>query len=101
MEIITRSVEIECIPDEIPQNFVVDATELMVGQNIRAGEITMPGSARLTGQAEAVIVHVVGHKAEEAPVEAVVAVAEPEVAKKGKKEEPAAPPAAEPKAKKK
>jgi large subunit ribosomal protein L25 len=101
MEIITRFVEIECLPDDIPQNFGVDVSNLMVGENVRANAIEMPGTATLVGNPEAVIAHVVGQKAEEvAPAAAVVA--EPEVAKKGKKEE-AAPAAAtpDPKAKKK
>jgi large subunit ribosomal protein L25 len=99
MEIITRSVEIDVLPNDIPQSFTVDVSSLMVGQSVRASDIPMPGSARLMGQVEAVIAHVVGQKAEAAPAEAA-AVAEPEVAKKGKKEE-AAPPAADAKAKKK
>jgi large subunit ribosomal protein L25 len=102
MEIITRSVEIECLPNDIPQSFTVDVSDLMVGQNKRANEIPMPGSARLLGQGDAVIAHVVGQKAEVVE-EAAAPAAEPEVAKKGKKEEPAAaaPPAADAKAKKK
>jgi large subunit ribosomal protein L25 len=100
LEIITRFVEIECLPNDIPQSFTLDVSELMVGQSVRASEIPMPGSARLLGQVEAVIAHVVGQKAE--AVAEVAAVVEPEVAaKKGKKEEPAAAPAAEAKPKKK
>jgi large subunit ribosomal protein L25 len=98
MEIITRSVEIDVLPNDIPQSFTVDVSNLMVGQSVRANEIVMPGSARLLGQLDAVIAHVVGQKAE--AVAEVAAVVEPEVAKKGKKEEPAAP-AADAKAKKK
>ncbi|MDQ6678665.1 MAG: 50S ribosomal protein L25 [Acidobacteriota bacterium] len=95
LEIITRSVEIECIPDEIPQSFSVDVSELMIGQNIRASEIPMPGSAKLLSAGEMVIAHVVGQRAEEAVAEPV-AVAEPEVAKaKGKKEDEAPPPVAD------
>jgi large subunit ribosomal protein L25 len=89
MEIITRFVEIDVLPNDIPQSFTVDVSDLMVGQSIRANEIPMPGSAHLLGLVDAVIAHVVGHKAE--AVAEVAAVAEPEVAKKGKKEEPAAP----------
>ncbi len=100
MEIITRSVEIECLPDEIPQSFIVDVSELIVGQSIRSGDIPMPGSAQLLGNKEMVIAHVIGRKAEEAVAE--TAAAEPEVAaKKGKKDEPVAAPAADAKAKKK
>ena len=95
LEIITRTVEIEVIPDEIPQSFTVDVSELMIGQSIRSSEIQMPGSATLLSSGEMVIAHVVGLRAEAAAP--VAAVAEPEVAKaKGKKEEApaaAAPPA--------
>jgi len=100
LEIITRSVEIECTPDEIPGSFIIDVSELMMGNSIRASEIPLPGNARLLSSGETVIAHVVGQRAEAAaPVAAVVA--EPEVAKaKGKKEEAAAP-APDPKAKKK
>lgn len=99
MEIITRFVEIDVLPNDIPQSFTVDVSHLMVGQSVRANEIQMPGSAHLLGQLDAVIAHVVGQKAE--PVAEVAAVVEPEVAKKGKKDEAAAPAAADAKAPKK
>ena len=94
-EVITREVEIECLPDEIPEEFVVDTAELMMGQSVRAGEIKLSGSVKLLSPAEAVISHVVAMKAEEAPAAAEgaavegapAATAEPEVIKKGKKEE--------------
>jgi large subunit ribosomal protein L25 len=102
-EVITREVEIECLPDDIPEGFTVDVTELSIGQSIRASEIPLVGSMTLLSPPDAVISHVVSMKAE-AVVEEVVAVAEPEVVKKGKKdEEPAtttaAPPDAKPKKK--
>src|SRR5260370_23376324 len=85
MEIITRSVEIDVLPNDIPQSFTVDVSGLMVGQSIRANEIPMPGSAKLLGQLDAVIAHVFGQKAE--AVAEVAAVVEPQfAAKKGKKD---------------
>jgi large subunit ribosomal protein L25 len=94
-ELITREVEIECLPDDIPEHFTLDATELSIGDSLRASQIPMSGSMKLVSPADAVISHVVSMKAEEvAVVDAAVApvVAEPEVAKvKGKKEEEAAP----------
>jgi large subunit ribosomal protein L25 len=87
-EIITREVEIECLPDDIPESFTIDVAELSVGQSIRASEIPLSGSMRLVSPGDAVISHVIGVRAVETEVEA--ATPEPEVAKKGKKEEPAA-----------
>src|SRR6185312_4381527 len=91
LELVTREVEIECLPNEIPDQFDFDVTELQIGQSIRVSDIPLTGSMRLLGTAETVVAHVVSPKAEAepAPVEAVPVAAEPEVAKKGKKEEAA------------
>ncbi len=98
LEVITRSVEIECLPDDIPEKFVVDVTELMIGQAKRASDVPLSGSMKLVSAADSVIAHVVALRAEEVkPAEgaapaagATAATAEPEVIKKGKKEEEAA-----------
>jgi large subunit ribosomal protein L25 len=94
LEVIGREVEIDCLPDEIPQQFTVDVTELMLGQNLRASDIALTGSMKLLSPPEHVIAHVILMKAEvvETPAAEVVAEAgatpaEPEVIKKGKKEE--------------
>jgi large subunit ribosomal protein L25 len=92
-ELITREVEIECLPDEIPEEFTIDVSELMIGQNIRASDIPLVGSTVLLSPADSVISHVITIKAEAEPAAAEgaapAAVAEPEVVKKGKKEEAA------------
>jgi large subunit ribosomal protein L25 len=103
-ELITREIEIECLPDEIPEEFTIDVSELMIGQNVRASDIPLTGSTVLLSPADSVISHVITIKVEAEPVAAEgavapAAVAEPEVVKKGKKEEAA--PAEESKEKKK
>jgi large subunit ribosomal protein L25 len=106
-EVITREIEIECLPDDIPEHFVVDVSELMMGQAVRAADVALTGSMKLVSQPEAVISHVVALKAEAEPAAAEGAVegaaaatpAEPEVIKKGKKEEEGAAPADEKKKK--
>ncbi len=95
---ITRAIEIECLPDEIPEGFTVDVTELMIGQSKRASDIALSGSMKLMSSADSVIAHVVSLRAEEAPAATAEATpaagapaaAEPEVIKKGKKEEESA-----------
>jgi large subunit ribosomal protein L25 len=98
-EIVTRELQIECLPQEIPEHFIVDVSELMIGQSIRAGDIPMSGSVKLLSNPETLVSHVVALKAEEEPaavaaVETAAPAAEPEVIKKGKKEEEGAEPAA-------
>jgi large subunit ribosomal protein L25 len=109
LEVITRAIEIECLPDEIPENFSVNVSELMIGQSKRASDVALSGSMKLVSDAQSVIAHIVAMRAEEvvAPVEGAVvapvagAAAEPEVVKKGKKEEEAPAPAEKEKGKKK
>jgi len=84
---VNREVEIETLPDEIPENFTIDVAALKLNESVRAKDIPMTGSMRLMSDPELVISHVVSLR-EEAAAEA--GPAEPEVAKKGKKEEPAA-----------
>ena len=92
-EIVSREIEVECLPNEIPDDLTVDVSALSIGQSVRAGDVTLPGSVKLVSPADAVISHVVAMRAEEvaAPVAgaegAPAAAAEPEVIKKGKKEE--------------
>jgi large subunit ribosomal protein L25 len=103
LEVITRAIEIECLPDEIPEGFTVDVTELLIGQSKRASDVALTGSLKLVSAPDTVIAHIVTLRAEEAAATpeataATPAAAEPEVVKKGKKEEEAA---AEDKGKKK
>jgi len=91
-EVVTREVEIECLPSDIPTEFKVDVSELMLGKQLRASELAMDtAKMKLITDPERVLAHVVALKVEEEkPVEAVAAEAaapaEPEVIKKGKKE---------------
>ncbi len=94
LDIVTKTIEIECVPDDIPDQFDVDVTDLMIGTNIRVSDLPVKEGVRVLTAPEAVIAHVVGIREEAAP-EAAAAAPEPEVAKKGKKEE-AAPAAAAP-----
>jgi large subunit ribosomal protein L25 len=91
-EMVTREVEIECLPGEIPGEFKVDVTELMIGKQLRASDLLLDAQKmKLLTDPQRVLAHVVALRVEEEkPVEAAVAAeavpAEPEVIKKGKKE---------------
>jgi large subunit ribosomal protein L25 len=91
-EIVTREVEIECLPGEIPTEFRLDVSGLGMNGQLRAGDIPIDTSKmKLLTEPERVLAHVVALKVEEEkPAEVVAAEtaapAEPEVIKKGKKE---------------
>jgi len=83
-----REIEIECLPSIIPAHIDVDITNLSVGDSIRFEQITLMPNIVFTGDAHQVVCSLHGKAAEEElPVAAVAAAAEPEVVKKGKKDE--------------
>ena len=85
-EIITREIEIECLPDDIPEGFTLDVAQMKVGENLRASAVPLAGSMKLVTAPDTVISHVIAVRV--AAVEETAAAApEPEVIKKGKKEE--------------
>ncbi len=92
-EMVTREVEIECLPSDIPEEFKVDVSELLIGKQLRAADLPLdPEKIKLVTDPQRVLAHVVTLKKEEEPtaeaaVAAETAPAEPEVIKKGKKEE--------------
>jgi large subunit ribosomal protein L25 len=88
---VLREVEIECLPGDIPSHIDVDITNLALHGVIRVSDLPHSGSIKFLDAEDATVAHVVSIRAEAEPVAAVVAaVAEPEVAKKGKTDAPAA-----------
>ena len=94
LEHIRREIQIECLPGDIPENVVVDVSELMLHQGVRVRDIATNPKWKPVSDADLMLVHVIMPKAEEAPAPAEAAAAaatatpaEPEVIKKGKKEE--------------
>jgi large subunit ribosomal protein L25 len=93
LEFIRREIEIECLPADIPENVEVDVSELMLHQGIRVRDLAVQPKWKAVSDPDMMIVHVILPKAEEVatPAEAAVAApvtpAEPEVIKKGKKDE--------------
>jgi large subunit ribosomal protein L25 len=93
-EVVTREVEIECLPTDIPDEFRMDVTPLMIGKHLRAADLPFdPAKVKLVTDPHRVVAHVVALRAEvevaapeAAAAAAEAAPAEPEVIKKGKKE---------------
>ena len=94
VDFVSREIEVECLPADIPQHIDIDVTELMLHQGVRVRDLPKDGKWQATSDPDLMIVHVVPPKAEEvvAPDAAAAAAvpgaaAEPEVIKKGKKDE--------------
>ncbi len=88
-EFVTREVEVECLPDDIPGSITVDVTELMIGKQMRIGDLPLGPAVKVLTDPDRVVAHVVTLRAEEEkPAEAVEAApAEPELIRKPRAEE--------------
>jgi large subunit ribosomal protein L25 len=97
IDFVTREVEIECLPKDIPESLVIDISGLHIQQTFKVEHIDLPAGLKLLSEpGQALVLISVPHKEEEAfpgetPEEEVVEEgAEPEVIKKervGKEEE--------------
>lgn len=91
VEFVNREIDIEVLPADIPEHIDVDVTELMLHQGVRVRDIAGDKKWKAITDGDLLLVHVIMPKVEEVatPVAgaAPAAAAEPEVAKKGKKDE--------------
>jgi large subunit ribosomal protein L25 len=88
-EFMLREVEVECLPDDIPEAINADVSPLALGQSLRVSELSVGPKVKVLTDGNRVVAHVVAMKAEEEkPAEtAEAAPAEPEVIRKGKADE--------------
>lgn len=79
VEHILRDVLVECLPTQIPEQFELDVTELIVGRSLHASDLVMPEGVTLLTPPEDVIVTVVAPRViEEAVAAPAAAAATPE-----------------------
>lgn len=70
-----RDVLVECLPTQIPENFELDVTELVIGRSLHASDLVIPEGVTLVTPPEEVIVTVVAPRVvEEAAPAAAAAV---------------------------
>jgi len=84
MDIVTHSIEVECLPSDIPESIKVDVSHLKINDYIRVKNIQADAKVRILSDPEIVVVTIVPPLKEEVPVEAAAEAVEPEVVKKGK-----------------
>ena len=97
LDFVTREIQVQCLPTDIPEHIDIDVSELMLHQSVRVKDLATDPKWKAITDGETMLVHVVVPKAEEAaataetegaaaPVAAAGTAAEPEVIKKGKTE---------------
>lgn len=85
MDIVTRSISVQCLPADIPESIKVDVSHLKINDYIRVKNLPVDPKVKILTDPEVVVVTIVPPiKEEVVAVEAPAEVAEPEVIKKGK-----------------
>ena len=99
LDFVTREIQVQCLPTDIPEHIDIDVSELMLHQSIRVKDVPTNPKWKAVTDGETMLVHVVMPKAEESatttaaegaaatPAAAGATPAEPEVIKKGKTDE--------------
>jgi large subunit ribosomal protein L25 len=105
LQLAMRTVEVQCLPTEVPESIQVDAAHLGIGSAVHVSDLKLPEGVRAVQSAGSVVVSVAQQMAEEvkaaptaeaaAAAAAPGAAAEPEVLTAKKKEEGADAKAAE------
>ena len=92
-DIVSREIEIVCLPLEVPASIEIDVTALAVGDAVRVRDLPASDTYKYVTPPERIVVHVIAPKVEAEEEETTAeegeeaAAAEPEVAEKGKTEE--------------
>ena len=92
LDFVTREIQVECLPANIPEHIDVDVSELELHGSIRLRDIASGDKWKAVTDGDTMLVHVVMPKAEESATAAAAegaapaagTAAEPEVIKKGK-----------------
>src|SRR5690606_9448636 len=90
LDFLHREIEVECLPNEIPNDIEIDVSNLDLNEAIHLRDLEKDAAWTAVTDADTMLVHVVPLKVAEEPAAegaaAPAAGAEPEVAKKGKGE---------------
>lgn len=106
LQTVLRTVEVQCLPTEVPEAIQIDAAQLAIGSSVHVSDLKLPEGVKAVQSAGSVVVSVAQQMAEEvkaaptaeaaaAAAAAPGAAAEPEVLTAKKKEEGADAKAAE------
>ena len=85
LEISLHSLEVECLPKDLPEVIRIDVSALNVGEAIHVKQIQLPEGVTAKADGDLTVVRVAAPKVEIEPV-AAATVAEPEVLKEKKEE---------------
>jgi large subunit ribosomal protein L25 len=62
-----HNLDVECLPNQIPEHIDIDITQVAIGRSVHVGDIAVPAGVKLLADAKASVVSVLGKVREEAP----------------------------------
>jgi large subunit ribosomal protein L25 len=74
-----RTLEVECLPTNLPDSIIVDISKLEIGSSIHVRDIKLPTGVKLMSDADLTVFLVAAPKVEEEPSTLEPAITEPEV----------------------
>lgn len=88
IEQLLRSIEVQCLPKDLPDSIVIDVTPLEIGDAIHIKDLPLPEGVTALGNPETSVLHVAAPAVEEVAATAAegAAASEPEVIKEKKPE---------------
>ena len=88
LEQLLRSIEVECLPKDLPDSIVVDVTALEIGDAIHIKDLPLPAGVTALGNPDISVLHIAAPAVEEVAAAVVegAAATEPEVIKEKKPE---------------
>ncbi|MFC2140264.1 50S ribosomal protein L25 [Candidatus Auribacterota bacterium] len=92
LEFRQREVDIECLPQDIPNSIEVDISNLQISDSIHVKDLSVSDKVKILSKEDVTILSIIAPKKEEEIIEEEEAIgeeakSEPEVINKGKKEE--------------
>jgi large subunit ribosomal protein L25 len=88
LDFVTREIDVECLPGDIPGHLEVDVTDLHANQHVEARDIKLPAGVTLHDSPDKVIASVAHARTDDAGAEGTPTDRdEPEVMKKGRTDE--------------
>lgn len=70
LDIVKHTVEIECLPSQIPEHIDLDVSGLTVGHSLHVSELTLPEGVKVLDDPKISVVSILGKTKEEAPAAA-------------------------------
>lgn len=87
LEVLHHEVVVEAMPDRIPETIEIDVTNLDLGDSLRVKDVKLPEGVKIDMEPEDVLITIVVPRGLEVEETTTAETSEPEVLKKGKKEE--------------